>query len=94
MEPHPGGSSASSISMLGMSSLMEKRGPHRVQIKLSPSRRRGAFPSGQTKSDSNVSFTMGQVLRPDVSSESIPPRRSLRIVRTVAALQDAVCCRL
>ena len=61
-ELQPGGNSASSISMLGMSSLMENRGPHRVQISVSPSRRRGALPRGQTRSDSNSSFTMGQFL--------------------------------
>ena len=60
--------------MLGMSSLMEKRGPHRVQISVSPSRRRGALPRGHTKSDSNASFTMGQLLRRDVSDrDPIPP---------------------
>jgi hypothetical protein len=48
-----------------MSSLIEKRGPHRVQINVSPSRRKGAFPRGQTKSDSNASFTMGWALRHD-----------------------------
>ena len=61
-ELQPAGNSASSISMLGMSSLIENRGPHRVQINMSPSRRKGALPSGHTRSDSNASFTMGQIL--------------------------------
>ena len=54
----PAGSSASSMSMLGMSSLMANLGPQRVQISRSPSRRRGALPIGQTRRANNSSFTM------------------------------------
>ena len=59
MEGQPLGSSASSRIMFGMSSSIEKRGPHRVQMRTSPSRRRGALPSGHTKSDNGPRFTMG-----------------------------------
>ena len=57
-EAQPGGSSASSINIFGMSSLMANRGPHRVQIRVSPSRRSGAFPIGQTSRASSSSLTI------------------------------------
>jgi hypothetical protein len=58
------GSSASSMSMFGMSSLIANRGPHWVQIKVSPSRRRGAFPIGQTSRAIKSSLTISGLLIP------------------------------
>src|SRR5437763_229989 len=51
------------MSMLGMSSLIAKRGPQRVQIRVSPSRRNGALPIGQTSRANSSSLTIDGSLR-------------------------------
>jgi hypothetical protein len=44
---------------------MENRGPHRVQIRTSPSRRKGALPRGHTRSANNSSLTIDRAPRQD-----------------------------
>ncbi len=46
------------MSMSGIPSLIANRGPQRMQIRDSPSRRKGALPSGQTRSAKNSSIAM------------------------------------
>ena len=61
-EDTPSGSSASSMSMMGMSSSMRNFTPHLEQMSLSFSRRSSAFPMGQTRISSNSLLIMCSVI--------------------------------